>query len=147
MTPYYEHGGITIYHGDCREVLPLDCGVVITDPPYSTQTHEGARTGEGDVALVDFADIDPAQLREVLAMCNPQRWTVATMDWKHIAEMERHPPSGLRFVRFGIWIKPERLTAVYRGPPRDGLGGRGNSSSRRRSHAVGWRWASRRLEV
>ena len=22
MTPYYEHAGITIYHGDCREVLP-----------------------------------------------------------------------------------------------------------------------------
>lgn len=21
MTPYYSHGGITIYHGDCREVL------------------------------------------------------------------------------------------------------------------------------
>jgi len=32
---YYEHGGITIYHGDAREFLPLltaDC--VITDPPY-----------------------------------------------------------------------------------------------------------------
>ena len=22
MTPYYEQDGITIYHGDCREVLP-----------------------------------------------------------------------------------------------------------------------------
>lgn len=42
MRPYYQHGGITIYHGDCMEVLPLlidvegknsvDC--VITDPPY-----------------------------------------------------------------------------------------------------------------
>lgn len=35
MTPYYEHGGITIYHGDCREVLPTVGGdVLITDPPY-----------------------------------------------------------------------------------------------------------------
>ena len=36
MKPYYEHAGITIYHGDCREVLPtltgFDC--VLTDPPY-----------------------------------------------------------------------------------------------------------------
>lgn len=36
MKPYYEHAGITIYHGDCREVLPaigsFDC--LITDPPY-----------------------------------------------------------------------------------------------------------------
>ena len=36
--PYYEHGGITIYHADCREILPLlepgsvDC--IFTDPPY-----------------------------------------------------------------------------------------------------------------
>ena len=22
MKPYYEHAGITIYHGDCREILP-----------------------------------------------------------------------------------------------------------------------------
>ena len=33
--PYYEHGGITIYHGDCREILPsLKADVVVTDPPY-----------------------------------------------------------------------------------------------------------------
>ena len=35
MTPYYERNGITIYHGDCREILPtLDGDVTITDPPY-----------------------------------------------------------------------------------------------------------------
>ena len=36
MTPYYEQDGITIYHGDCREMLPeLIADVVITDPPYN----------------------------------------------------------------------------------------------------------------
>jgi|SRR5882724_10290604 len=36
MKPYYEHAGITIYHGDCREVLPLvdHCDLLCTDPPY-----------------------------------------------------------------------------------------------------------------
>ena len=37
MKPYYEHGGITIYHGDCREVLPTvaaDTMAVVSDPPY-----------------------------------------------------------------------------------------------------------------
>ena len=35
MKPYYEHGGITIYHGDCREILPtLAADVVVADPPY-----------------------------------------------------------------------------------------------------------------
>lgn len=37
MKPYYEHAGITIYHGDCRDVLPVLEGVdaVVTDPPYN----------------------------------------------------------------------------------------------------------------
>lgn len=35
MNPYYKQDGITIYHGDCREVLPLlGAGVIVTDPPY-----------------------------------------------------------------------------------------------------------------
>jgi site-specific DNA-methyltransferase (adenine-specific) len=38
MKTYYEQGGIAIYHGDCREILPtLEAGsidTVITDPPY-----------------------------------------------------------------------------------------------------------------
>jgi DNA modification methylase len=36
MKPYYEHGGITIYHGDCREILPTlpKVDLVLTDPPY-----------------------------------------------------------------------------------------------------------------
>ncbi len=33
MKPYYEHAGITIYHGDCREILPgLEAECIITDP-------------------------------------------------------------------------------------------------------------------
>jgi hypothetical protein len=38
LKPYYEHAGITIYLGDCREVLPkLEKGcaaMMFTDPPY-----------------------------------------------------------------------------------------------------------------
>ena len=35
MKPYYEHAGITIYHGDCREVLPsLREPILFADPPY-----------------------------------------------------------------------------------------------------------------
>lgn len=41
MTPYYEHAGITIYHGDCREILPTLAPVdlVFTSPPYLNQRH------------------------------------------------------------------------------------------------------------
>jgi site-specific DNA-methyltransferase (adenine-specific) len=38
VTPYYEDGGITIWHADCRDVLPLipagSVDLVLTDPPY-----------------------------------------------------------------------------------------------------------------
>lgn len=38
VNPYYESDGITIYHGDCREVLPVlaDCSIdsIVCDPPY-----------------------------------------------------------------------------------------------------------------
>ena len=36
MEPYYEHNGITIYHGDCREIMPQlgKVDAVVTDPPY-----------------------------------------------------------------------------------------------------------------
>jgi DNA modification methylase len=37
MTPYYQHGGITIYHGDCRVILPQITDrfdLLLTDPPY-----------------------------------------------------------------------------------------------------------------
>ena len=33
--PYFDEGGITIYHGDCRDVLStLTADVLVTDPPY-----------------------------------------------------------------------------------------------------------------
>jgi hypothetical protein len=36
VSPYYEADGITIYHGDCREIGAWDIagGVMVTDPPY-----------------------------------------------------------------------------------------------------------------
>ena len=40
MRPYYEHAGITIYHGDCRDVVPqLPRGLMVTDPPYNVGYH------------------------------------------------------------------------------------------------------------
>ena len=36
MKPYYQEAGITIWHGDCREILPTlePVDLVLTDPPY-----------------------------------------------------------------------------------------------------------------
>jgi site-specific DNA-methyltransferase (adenine-specific) len=46
MKPYYEHGRITIYHGDCREILPR-VDLVLTDPPYGINLGETSGAGGG----------------------------------------------------------------------------------------------------
>jgi len=37
MKPYYQDDAVTIYHGDCREILPTPgvVDLVLTDPPYN----------------------------------------------------------------------------------------------------------------
>jgi len=38
MTPFYQHNGITIYCGDCLEVLlELSPDAIVTDPPYGLE--------------------------------------------------------------------------------------------------------------
>lgn len=41
--PYYDEDGITIYHGDCREILPIigNVDLVLTDPPYGVDMKYG----------------------------------------------------------------------------------------------------------
>jgi len=45
MSPYYQHAGMTIYHGDCRDILPTlePVDLVLTDPPYGLGEHGGER--------------------------------------------------------------------------------------------------------
>ena len=41
MKPYYEQDGITIFHGDCREIAAsLEYAVVVSDPPYGISYNE-----------------------------------------------------------------------------------------------------------
>lgn len=57
MTPYYQDASVTIYHGDCREVLPTLAPVdlVLTDPPYGIGYVTGCRA-RGDVLRVPIAN-------------------------------------------------------------------------------------------
>ncbi len=58
LKPYYEEAGITIYHGDCREILPtLPCDAILTDPPYGANRDRG--TGQyGKLRSAGFGNWD-----------------------------------------------------------------------------------------
>lgn len=62
LQPYYESGGIVLYHGDCREVLrELPDGVaeaVITDPPYNAINRPSSGLRSFDKGAADSAPID-----------------------------------------------------------------------------------------
>lgn len=121
MKPYYEHAGITIYHGDCREILPtLDHGsaaLVLTDPPYEDEAHTQQRRvkrGGGVMAIeaLPFAPIDePTRLavardisrlalRWVLTFCQIEAAPV----WRSAYET-----GGLLYKRTCLWVKPDGM--------------------------------------
>ena len=53
MTPYYQDDAVTIWHGDCREILPTlePVDLVLTDPPYGINTKS-----DGQGKLSPWAD-------------------------------------------------------------------------------------------
>ena len=117
MKQTYNHAGVQIYHGDCRElVITEPADLIITDPPYSAQTHKGARTNKrrdglrkGGSAQVTFAPLTFGQLSNHLTRLVEyvRTWAILTCDWKHATELEQSPPIGWEFVRAGVWVKPD----------------------------------------
>lgn len=122
MSLYYDEGGITIHHGDAFEIAPTLGPVqhVITDPPYDETTHNGARTNKGKPgqrlisggADREFAPITVDRVRALFAAIGAERWTIATMAYLHTVALEYEPPTGMRFVRFGVWVKPDGMPQI-----------------------------------
>jgi site-specific DNA-methyltransferase (adenine-specific) len=52
MKPYFQDNAVTIYHGDCREILPQlpKVDLVLTDPPYESQHQE---YGSSDISFLN----------------------------------------------------------------------------------------------
>ncbi len=72
MNPYYEDGTCTIYHGDCREVLPsLSFDVIVTDPPYGIGWKIGKGLGISDNHGAPIVGDDSTALRDWLLSTYP----------------------------------------------------------------------------
>jgi hypothetical protein len=128
--PYYSDDAVTLYLGDCLDLLPAIGMVdhVITDPPYSSWTHDKQRTGAalpdgngsavahrrvGAACLARYRDLGFASLAPSVAFaCGLQfarladRWMLIFTDaenqrlWQRALER-----AGLQHVRVGAWVK------------------------------------------
>ena len=61
IKPYYQEEGITIYHGDCREILPQlgPVDLVLTDPPYGLKENAHRVASRGKLAnTIYYGDFD-----------------------------------------------------------------------------------------
>ncbi len=116
MIPYYDEDGITLFCGDCRDILPLlePVDLIVTDPPY----------GETSLAW----DVPPTDWLPELSRLAPQLWSFASMrmvlagafrdwpDWTFAQDVvwEKHNGSGSAADRFKR--VHEHLLHFYRGP-------------------------------
>lgn len=68
VKPYYDRDGITIYHGDCREIMPtINADVMVTDPPFGID-YESGMESPGGMARSIAGDSDTAARDEVLQL-------------------------------------------------------------------------------
>jgi DNA modification methylase len=139
MTPYYQDEAVTLYRGDCNDLLPrLDLvDHVITDPPYSRDLYLQFRTNKGKRNEHKAAPWDDAKARREMqngaigaiddileAVAGEfvrlsRRWMVIF----HDAEIGHRWRSALGpcYVRAGVWVKPNAVPQMSGDRPGQGF--------------------------
>lgn len=129
MKPYYERDGITIYHGDCFDILHdlSGIGAVVTDPPYSSGgAFRGDRAQQTSVKYVnsdtavyrpEFAG-DNRDQRSFLAWCalwlnaarracNEGAPLASFIDWRQLPTLtDAIQAGGWVWRNTAVWWKP-----------------------------------------
>ena len=132
MKPYYSDETVTLYHGDCLEVMAdmpdRSVDAVITDPPFDARTHDMARSnveaygtsrgrgrpfgGTSSVAFTPLTHDDQLALFAEMGRVT-RSWVVSNIS-THTAfrfEVEK-PPSGLKVLRVGAWVKTNPMPII-----------------------------------
>lgn len=110
MTPYYEDGSVTIYHGDCFDILHdlSGIGAVVTDPPYSSG---GAFRGDrAQLTTTKYVNSDTAAYRPEFAGDNRDQrsFLVWCSMWLNAARQASEP--GAVLASFIDWRQLPVLT-------------------------------------
>ena len=130
--PVYDRDGITLYQGDCLDVLPMLGQVdhVITDPPYEAEAHtmarrrpvagtrragdehKGWRGRGGDVRVVALPfdaiteDVRSAAAVEIARLV--RRWSLVFCQAEAAHKWESElMAAGMSRRRWCVWIKPD----------------------------------------
>lgn len=140
MKPYFVQDGITLYCGDCREILPqlpAECmDLIVTDPPYGMRWQSASRRLafdliEGDdsceAAVIGVSLALPAlkRMRHIYVFGRYQLPTQDVHDWTELVwdkgtmgGGDTSSPWGQQheYIQFGVCVRsPENVTRFGKG--------------------------------
>jgi len=109
-TPYYSDNHVTIYHGDCRDILPSIpvADLVLTDPPYGINYVSNAGSGRGTSPITnDGARLSLRLYRSVLPLLRASHvlWFTRWDAWPDV------------WVDLGQWFPMRGLLVWDKGSP------------------------------
>jgi DNA modification methylase len=108
VKPYYEQDGVTIYCGDCRDVLPSVKGdLVLTDPPYGVGLKYGQMVNDSPETHFEWFRPVLALMREaapVVVFTHRVAALRELTDWSHVAAWTKPMAFGYRINNWlGHW--------------------------------------------
>ena len=115
--PYYQDDACTIYHADCREVLPeLEADLVLTDPPYvglvgGYRMRQGSGVGRDNGRTVSIGDPWIADWTWIQEVPESAQALISFTGYKGMRGLLESLPVAPTLI--GAWRKPN----AHPGPP------------------------------
>lgn len=115
--PYFDDGAVSLYLGDCREILPalgLTADLIVADPPYEETGHQWDRWPDGWIETA--AAVAPSMWCFGSMRLFTKRWAEFTsVAWKFRQDVIWHKNAGTGFNADAFRRAHETVTHWYRG--------------------------------